>query len=72
MQTVDTCGQPCPAPLIAARRTFRDTTVGDSFQLITDSRNAFNNISSFLKDNKIDFSSQEVNGKWTFTITKTS
>jgi len=72
MQTFDTCGQPCPAPLIAARRAFRDTSIGDSFQLITDSRNAFDNISRFLKDNKIGFSSKEVNGKWTLTIKKTS
>jgi len=70
MQLIDTSGQKCPAPLIAARSALKETDTGDSFMLITDSHNAFNNISHFLRDNKTEFSSEEVNGVWTFIITK--
>jgi len=70
MKIIDTSGQQCPAPLIATKRALKETETGDSFKLITDSQNAFNNISSFLRDNKTEFSSEELNGVWTFTITK--
>jgi selenium metabolism protein YedF len=70
MQIIDTTGQQCPAPLIATKRTLKDTKVGDSFQVITDNQTSFNNISRFLKDNKTSFASEETNGSWTLTITK--
>ena len=70
MDIIDTSGQKCPAPLIAARRALKETVTGSSFILKTDSQNAFNNISHFLRDNKTEFSSEELNGVWTFTITK--
>ena len=70
MQIIDTSGQKCPAPLIATKRALKETGTGDSFMLITDSQNAFNNISHFLRDNKAEFSSEELNGVWTFLITK--
>ena len=70
MKIVDTSGQKCPAPLIAATRALKETCAGDSFMLITDSQNAFNNISHFLRDNKTEFSSEEIKGVWTLIITK--
>jgi len=70
MQIIDTSGQRCPAPLIATRRALNETATGDSFMLITDSQNAFNNISHFLRDNRTEFSSEELNGVWTLVITK--
>jgi selenium metabolism protein YedF len=70
MQIIDTSGQQCPAPLIATKRALKDARTGDSFKVITDNQTAFNNISSFLKDNKTEFSYEESNGIWALTITK--
>ena len=70
MQVIDTSGQKCPAPLIATIRALKETGSGGSFMLITDSQNAFNNISHFLRDNKTEFSSEEIKGVWTLIITK--
>jgi len=70
MQIIDTSGQQCPAPLIATKRALKEAEFGESFQIITDNQASFNNISSFLKDNKTEFSSEESNGIWTLTITK--
>jgi TusA-related sulfurtransferase len=70
MRIVDTKSQQCPAPLIATKRAFKETKTGDSLQVITDSQNALNNISRFLKDNKIEFWIEEKESIWTITITK--
>jgi len=70
MQVIDTSGQKCPAPLIATIRALKETGSGGSFMIITDSQNAFNNISHFLRDNKTEFSSEEIKGVWTLIITK--
>lgn len=72
MQIIDTTGQQCPAPLIATKRALKDANTGDSFQIITDNPTAFNNIARFLKDNNTRFSSEESNGIWKLTITKTN
>jgi selenium metabolism protein YedF len=70
MRIVDTRGQLCPAPLIAAKRALKETPDGDSFQLLTDNQTSFNNVSRFLKDNNTTFLSGETEGVWTMTITK--
>lgn len=70
MQIVNTTGQPCPAPLIATSKTLKETKDGDSFKVITDSRNAMNNISRFLTDNKTEFSVKETGSEWHIIITK--
>jgi selenium metabolism protein YedF len=70
MKIIDTSGQQCPAPLIATKRALKNTRTGDSFKIITDNQTSFNNISRFLQDNKIEFSSEESGGIWTLTITK--
>jgi selenium metabolism protein YedF len=71
MLIIDTSGQLCPAPLIATKRALRETASGESFQVITDNRTSFNNISRFLRDNKTVFSFTESNGIWTLTVSTT-
>jgi selenium metabolism protein YedF len=72
MKIVDTKGQLCPAPLIAAKRALRETVPGESFVLITDNQTSFDNLSRFLKDNNADFQASETGGVWTLTITRLS
>jgi TusA-related sulfurtransferase len=70
MQSIDVRGQQCPAPLIATRKLLKETAKGDSFEVITSSRNALDNISRFLKDNKTIFKVREENSAWIITVTK--
>jgi selenium metabolism protein YedF len=70
MRIVDTKGQLCPAPLIAAKKALKETDEGGSFVLLTDNKTSFENLSRFLKDNKADFKVSESEGIWTLTITK--
>ena len=72
MRIVDTKGQLCPAPLIAAKRALKETIGGESFILLTDNQTSFDNLSRFLKDNGADFQVSESGGIWTLTITKTA
>lgn len=70
MKIVDTRGQLCPAPLIAAKKALRETAAGESFIVLTDNQTSFNNLSRFLKDNNADFQVSEDGGVWTLTITR--
>jgi selenium metabolism protein YedF len=70
MRIVDTKGQLCPAPLIAAKRALKETQVGESFMVLTDNQTSFNNLSRYLKDTNIDFLVSETGGVWTLTITR--
>jgi selenium metabolism protein YedF len=72
MRIVDTKGQLCPAPLIAAKRALKETTEGESFIVLTDNKTSFDNLSRFLKDNKAEFQVSETGGVWTLTIRKTT
>jgi selenium metabolism protein YedF len=72
MRIVDTKGQLCPAPLIAAKKALKDTASGESFILLTDNQTSYDNLSRFLKDNNADFDVSESGGVWTFTITRTA
>jgi selenium metabolism protein YedF len=72
MRIVDTKGQLCPAPLIAAKRALKETKEGESFIVLTDNKTAFENLTRFLKDNKADIQCSESQGVWTFTVTKTT
>lgn len=71
MLIVDTSGQLCPAPLIVTKRALRETAAGESFQVITDNRTSFSNISRFLRDNNLGFSFTESDGIWTLTVNTT-
>jgi selenium metabolism protein YedF len=72
MRIVDTKGQLCPAPLIAAKKALKETLEGESFIVLTDNQTSFDNLSRFLKDNKADFQVSEERGVWTLTVTKTT
>jgi selenium metabolism protein YedF len=68
MRIVDTRGQLCPAPLIAARKALKEIPAGVSFIVLTDNNVSFNNLSRYFKDNNIDFEVNEAGGVWTLTI----
>ena len=70
MQTVDTRGQLCPAPLIMTKRALNNTEKDDSFIVLIDNQVSFANVSRYLKDNKTAFSVVENNNIWTLTVTK--
>jgi len=70
MKTIDTKGQLCPAPLIAAKKALRETVAGESFILLTDNKTSFDNLCRFLKDNKADIKISESEGIWSLTVTK--
>jgi selenium metabolism protein YedF len=72
MRIVNTKGQKCPQPIIETKKAFRATNAGETFKVITDNQTSCNNITRFLKDNKIKFSLTEVNNVWSFRITKES
>lgn len=72
MKIVDTKGQLCPEPLIAAKRALKETAERESFILITDNKTAFENLTRFLNDNKAITQCTEADGVWTFTVTKTT
>lgn len=71
MHKVDTRGKKCPVPIIETRKALKASREGETFEVVTDDRTAFSNISRFLKDNKIKFSVSEGVAVWTFLITNT-
>jgi selenium metabolism protein YedF len=72
MRIVDTKGQLCPSPLIAAKKALKETAAGESFLVVTDNQTSLSNLSRFLKDNNTYFQVSETAGVWTLTITKKS
>lgn len=72
MRIVDTKGQLCPVPLIAAKKALKETPEGESFILLTDNKTSFDNLCRFIKDNKADYKVSESGGIWTLTITRGS
>lgn len=72
MRVVDTKGQLCPAPLIAAKKALKETAEGESFIILTDNQTSFDNLCRFIKDNKADYQVSEAGGIWTMTISKNS
>jgi selenium metabolism protein YedF len=71
MHKVDTRGKKCPVPIIETRKALKASREGETFEVVTDDRTAFSNISRFLKDNNIKFSVSEGMSVWTFFITNT-
>ena len=69
MRIVDTKGLKCPVPIIETKKALKSSVPGETFQLLTDSKTSFSNISRFLKDNNISYSVTEKQGTWTFMIT---
>jgi selenium metabolism protein YedF len=69
MKIVDTRGEKCPKPIIETRKALKDSSIGETFQVLTDNKTSHSNISRFLSDNKISFSVSEKQGVFTFVIT---
>jgi selenium metabolism protein YedF len=72
MKIVDTKGQLCPAPLIAAKKALKETHEGESFIVLTDNQTSYNNLTRFLTDNKCSFSASEEAGVWQLTVKRNS
>jgi selenium metabolism protein YedF len=72
MRIVDTKGQLCPAPLIAAKKALKETAKGESFIILTDNKTSFDNLCRFLKDNKADLTITESEGVWNLAVTRKS
>lgn len=70
MITIDTRGQTCPAPIIAAKKALREAGEGEQFNILTDNSVSFNNLIRFLNDNKAEVNTVEANGIWTLTVLK--
>jgi selenium metabolism protein YedF len=70
MRIVDTKGQLCPAPLIAAKKVLKETAEGETFKILTDNQTSFDNLCRFLKDNGSGFQVEESEGVWTMTVTR--
>jgi selenium metabolism protein YedF len=70
MRIVDTRGQQCPAPLIATKRALKECQTGESFEVLTDNKTSFGNISRFLRDNMTEFKTVEKDGLWSLIATK--
>lgn len=68
MITIDTRGQACPAPIIAAKKALREAREGERFNILSDSAVSFNNLIRFLNDNKAKVTTAESNGIWTLTV----
>ena len=68
MKTVDTKGQQCPAQLIAKRKALKESAEGEIIEVLTDNKSSHDNITRYLKDNKITFSVQETAGVWTIKV----
>jgi selenium metabolism protein YedF len=69
MRIVDTKGQKCPKPIIETKKALRESKTGETFQVVTDNKTSFANISRFLGDHKIKYSVSEEKGIWSFKIT---
>jgi selenium metabolism protein YedF len=69
MKIVDTRGELCPAPIIAAKRALKEVAEGEMFELLTDNQTSLDNVSRFLKDNNIGFTVSENAGFWLMIIT---
>jgi selenium metabolism protein YedF len=69
MHKVDTRGKKCPVPIIETRKALKACPAGETFEVVTDDRTAFSNISRFLKDNNLKFSVSEEDAIWTFLVT---
>jgi selenium metabolism protein YedF len=70
MKIVDTKGQLCPAPLIAAKRALKEAGMDETILILTDNRTSLNNLVRFLKDNKAAVSITKENEIWSLSVTR--
>lgn len=72
MKILDTKGQICPKPIIETKKVLKETPIGDTFTVITDSETSFNNLKKFLSDNSSKFTVSKEGGVWSLEVTKLS
>jgi selenium metabolism protein YedF len=72
LKIIDTRGKECPKPIIETKKALKESTSGETFAVLNDSRTSVSNISRFLEDNGIHFTITEKDGAWTFLVTKES
>lgn len=70
MRIVDTKGQLCPAPIIAARKALKETSAGDGFIILTDNKTSYENLIRFLADNNALVETSESGGVWSLKVTR--
>ncbi len=68
MESVDTRGLSCPAPIIEARKALRTFPAGSKFNILTDNQVSLNNLLRFLKDNNCGCSVAEKVGYWEISV----
>lgn len=54
-KTIDVRGKLCPEPLMITRKAIKESSNGDSIEIVTDNETACKNIGSYLKELKITF-----------------
>ncbi|HEX2921760.1 MAG TPA: sulfurtransferase-like selenium metabolism protein YedF [Bacteroidales bacterium] len=70
MKIVDTRGQACPAPIIAAKKALKESVAGELFEILTDNLTSYNNLMRFLKDNKAATKVEKHEKHWKLTVSK--
>lgn len=68
MRVVDTSGLKCPQPIIETKKALTGGGKGEIFRVIIDNHTSYRNVTRFLDDNGIEYSSGEGDGKWTLTV----
>jgi len=63
---VDARGQLCPKPLILTRKALKESDEG--FSVLIDNRTSWENVSRFLTDNEIPYSSAEEGGEYRLSV----
>lgn len=53
MKTINTNGQLCPAPLIAAKKGIQEAAAGEEIEILTDNDTAFQNLQNYMKELKL-------------------
>lgn len=69
-KTVDTLGMLCPTPLILTKKAINEAAEGDTIRVIVDNEMAFTNLSSYLKELKIEFTSTNDGTNYRFEFAK--
>jgi selenium metabolism protein YedF len=70
MNTVDARGLKCPMPLIETKKAITNADKDTAIKVLIDNETSFKNVSHFLSDNKIEFSSEQNGDEYVIQINK--
>lgn len=70
MNTVDARGLKCPMPLIETKKAITSADKETSIKVLIDNETSFKNVSHFLSDNNIEFSSDQKGDEFEILINK--